>query len=126
MSETSTGQAVPDVADRGRLEIADRVVETIATHAASSVTGVVPSGSAFGKVVGQRLPKASSQVRGEYARVSVDIAVAWPHPLSAVAQQVRAAVSSQIHQIAGLNLSAVDVTVARVEVATAPPARRVQ
>lgn len=115
-----------DPAQRGTLSIADRVIDKMAAEAASSVDGIVRTGSTLEKFVGRKLPKASSTVRGDQARVRVDVAVLWPMPLAQVAADVRSSVSDTVTRLAGLNVSAVDVTVDRVEQVQTHPARRVE
>lgn len=115
-----------DEGTRGGLTVADRVIDKIASHAASSVEGVVDSGSTLDKVVGRRLPRATSEVRGQHARVHVEVAVQWPLALSEIAAQVRSTVSRAVTDLAGLHVPAVDVTVARVDRATPTVTRRAE
>lgn len=115
-----------DPGQRGTLTISDRAIEKVATQAASSVDGVAPSGSTLDKMMGRRLPKVSSHVRGDQARVEVEVAVVWPLSLSDVATEVRSTVGRAVSGFSGLTVTAVDVTVARVERATKSPARRVE
>ncbi len=117
---------LPEAGQRGRLEIADRVIDRIAGHAAMSVPGVVETGSTIGKIVGRRLPRVSSRVHGSGANVSMDIAVAWPHSLGTVAREVRKTVGSQLTSLAGMSTLVVDVYVAKVEPPTVAPIRRVE
>lgn len=118
--------AADDPGQRGRTTIDDRVVAHIATHAAAEVDGVTRVGSGLDKVVGRQYPKAEGQVAGTHARVSVEIAVAWPQPLSVVAGRVRDTVSARLHEMSGLEIDAVDVSVARVMLPQQQAPRRVQ
>ncbi|MEP6526849.1 MAG: Asp23/Gls24 family envelope stress response protein [Nocardioidaceae bacterium] len=115
-----------DPGQRGNLTIADRAINKLASHAASSVVGVVESGSTLDKLVGRRLPRTASDVRGQLTRVGVEIAVEWPLPLSEVAKNVQSAVAQAVSSLSGLTVVAVDVSVSRVEKASNTPARRVE
>jgi uncharacterized alkaline shock family protein YloU len=114
-----------DPGTRGKLTIADRVVDKIAGRAALDVDGVVVSGSGLDKVVGRRLPKVTTRTRGAQTRVGVDIAVEWPRSAAEVAAQVRSAVSEAVTGYAGLKVLAVDVSVVRLESAHSQSRRRV-
>ncbi len=121
-----TEAALPDAGRRGRLDIADRVIERIAEHATTSVVGVVQTGSTIDKFVGRRLPRVTSNVRGDQARVGVEIAVVWPRSLSEVARAVQTTVQRQVTSLSGLKVVAVDVSVIRVEQPQTAPTRRVE
>ncbi len=111
---------------RGRLVVADRVVERIATIAAREVPGVTPAGSALGRAVGRRYPKADAQVAGDRVRITVEVAVAWPASLVDVTAGVRDIVRSRLGELAGLQVDTVDVIAAKVVHEDAPTRRRVQ
>lgn len=112
MTEPTPSLAEP--ATRGRLRIADRVVERIATHSAAGIAGATRSGSTLTGVVGRQFPKASAQIAGSRVRISVDVAVLWPHSLPQVTAAVRDAVAAEVHRLAGMQVDAVDVTAARI------------
>lgn len=111
--------------DRGRLEIAEQVVERVAAIAACEVPGVRRVGSGLESVVGRRYPKVRAQVAGGHVRVRVDVAVGWPAPLARTAAAVRTRVRERLSALVGLTVDVVDVTVATVEVPTRDD-RRVQ
>ena len=112
-------------ADRGRLVIADRVVERIAAKAAADTPGVVPVGSGLAGLVGAKLPKADARIGGQRVRVKVQIAAQWPTPLPTVTRQVRDAVTGQISRLVGYTVDSVDVVAADV-VTQRPQTRTVQ
>ena len=120
------GPQVLDRAQRGRLVIADRVVERIAAIAAGEVAGVVKAGSGLDQVLGHRYPKASATLAGNRTRIHVEIAVAWPHPLGQVCAQVQDEVRDRVTKLAGVRVDAVDVTAAKVVHVPGPQLRRVQ
>ncbi len=115
-----------DAGQRGSLTVADRVIDKLAEQAATQVPGVVSSGSSLDMLVGRRLPRVSSDVRGGQTRVDVEIAVQWPMALGDVATSVRSAVTDAVTAYAGLTVVAVDVTVARVEQTVGADTRRVE
>jgi len=115
-----------DPSTRGKLTIADRVVDKIAGRAARDVGGVVATGSALDKVVGRRLPRVTTTTRGKQTRIGIDIAVAWPRSAAGVAAEVRDAVRQAVADLAGLSVMAVDVSVAKLESARSQNPRRVE
>jgi uncharacterized alkaline shock family protein YloU len=101
--------------ERGTTTIADRVVQKIASIAAGEVDAVTVTRAGWTQVVGgSGLPSASAKVAGGSSRISVEIAAAWPSPLSAVAAKVREHVAHQVTSLTGIDVVAVDVTVADV------------
>jgi uncharacterized alkaline shock family protein YloU len=125
-SSGGSAGGLPDPAERGRLDVADRVVERVAGIAACEVSGVRSVGSGLEGVVGRQYPKVRAQVAGGHARVQLDIAVDWPVPLASTAAQVRDHVRDRLTTLVGLAVDAVDVTVATIAPAAASEHRRVQ
>ena len=111
--------------ERGRTVIADRVVERIASAAAAEVEAVTDSRGGFGRLVLGKLPSAEAVVAGKTSRISVEVGAVWPTPLSVLAGRVRDHVGERVHTLAGVEVTAVDVTVADV-VHSTDSARRVQ
>ena len=112
--------------ERGDLEIAGRVVQKVASIAAGEVRGVVSTGSGFDQLRGHRYPSADATVAGGRARIRVDLAVQWPYSLAQVCAQVRDHVGARVHELVGLTVDAVDVTVSQVVHASEPESRRVR
>lgn len=115
-----------DPAGRGRLDVAERVIERIATIAAGEVRGVRSVGSGLEGVVGRRYPNVKAEVAGGHARVRVDIAVTWPAPLGRTTAAVRDRVRERLQTLAGVTVDVVDVTVATITQPAPPNDRRVQ
>lgn len=111
---------------RGHLTIADRVVQRVAVTAASEVDGVVSIGSGLDQVLGHRYPKADATVAGNRARITVEVAVRWPHPLAEVSADVRQRVRQRVSELVGLQVDAVDVTAAKIVHAPESNVRQVQ
>ncbi len=104
--------------DRGRLVVADRVVEKIASQAATEVdraTGAprrvlgLSLGSATGSA--EDRPQVSAHVDWPVATVSVVMSVAWPAPVLEVTEQVRRHVEEQLATLAGVRTAGVDIRV---------------
>jgi len=112
--------------ERGRLDVAERVVERVATIAAGEVDGVLSTGSPLDGVLGRRYPRANAEVAGRRTSVSLDLAVAWAVPLATTAASVRERVRSRVHELVGLDVDGVNVTVAKVVHEVRTSERRVQ
>ena len=125
-SRSSPAAGASEAGARGRLHIADQVVEKVATIAAGEVPGVRTTGSGLESVVGRQYPKAKAEVAGGHAQVRLDIAVTWPAPLGRTAASVRQHVREQLESLVGLSVDVVDVTVATVSPADRSDPRRVQ
>ncbi|MGL5859268.1 MAG: Asp23/Gls24 family envelope stress response protein [Angustibacter sp.] len=103
---------------RGVLTVADRAIGRVATAVASEVLGVVRVDPATSSVMGSRLsralgrgyPRAQVTQAGHRAQVSLAVAVAWPHPLSATAVDVRDRVRERLQTLLDLEVDMVDVT----------------
>lgn len=91
--------------------------------AAREIDDVTQHGS--GWVPGRSLPRASTEIAGDHARIGVEIAIAWPTPLAEVAARTRDHVQARVTTLTGIDVVAVDVTVAEV-VHVQTESRRVQ
>ncbi len=100
--------------DRGSLNIAEKIVEKVATMAASEVDQVTDHRMGWRRIPGQGLPKATAEIAGGHARIGVQIATPWPSPLTDIATQTRDHVRERVASLTGLDVVAVDVTVADV------------
>jgi uncharacterized alkaline shock family protein YloU len=116
--------------ERGRLTVADRVVERVAGYAAAQVDGAAAAPRRLlGIPVGEARADAEAAVRatvdGRVATVAATIAVAWPQSVRRVTEALRARVREDVRRITDVEVAHVDVDV--VDFATAAaPARRVQ
>lgn len=118
-----------DPGGRGSLVIKDRVATRIAAAAARRVPGVAPSGtgtSGVGAALGRSYPRVEAEIVSGRIRARVEIACWWPTPSAALAVGVRSAVAEQLHELTGLQVDAVDVTIAKIVRVGAEPARRVR
>ena len=108
--DTGGGLAPPE--ERGTLSLADRVVEKIASAAAREMNEVTQHSS--GWIPGRSLPRASTEIAGEHARIGVEIASPWPTPLADIAARTRDHVQERVSTLTGIDVVAVDVTVAEI------------
>lgn len=128
MSElaTTVGHQLPDPDERGTTTIAASAVQRIAEAQLGQVPGVVATGSGLTAVVGRQYPKVTADVAGSRARLTAEIAVAWPFPLADVCARVRDTLITRLTELTGLSIDAVDVTAAKVVQPEAPTRKRVQ
>jgi uncharacterized alkaline shock family protein YloU len=118
-----------DPGDRGSLVIRDRAVQRIAEAAALGVPGVVPAGrrtSSLNAALGRTYPRVDCEVAGDRVRAEVEIVGRWPMSAPQLAAQVRQAVTDQLHELAGLRVDAIDVTIVKIVRPEAAPRRRVR
>lgn len=114
---TSGGQpALVDPEQRGRLTVADRVVEKVAGHAVSLVADAAAAPRrVLGVNIGEARPDEAASVQAEVqddiASVQATIAVRWPRPVQAVADEVRERIRSEVSSITGVRVDHVDVEV---------------
>lgn len=106
--------AAGDAATRGRLEIADRVIERIAAQAAAEVDQATGTsrrvlGVAFGEE--DQRPRVTARVDGDVATVAVVMSVAWPAPVPEVTEQVRARITQRLTELADMRTAQVDIRV---------------
>jgi uncharacterized alkaline shock family protein YloU len=134
-----------DAGTRGRTDVADRVAERIATHAAAEVRGSTRTGNGSGaaatgtadqarkavsgavdSVLGRSLPSVDCTRAGDRVRVHVHVAAVWPTPAADLAASVRDHVRSQLQRLGGYTVDACDVTVDRYVLPHHDTGRRVQ
>ena len=102
--------------ERGRLLIADRVVERVAGYAVMLVTDAAAAPRrVLGVNVGEARPESAAsveaQVQDDLASVQATIAVRWPRPVRKVADSVRERIRSDVATITGMRVDHVDVEV---------------
>jgi len=116
------------ITDRGHTIITPRVVEKIAGRAASEVDGVggVQS-SGLGRFAdlftGSDKREAQAHAEVDRASTAVDIVVSvrYPEPVGAVANRVRQHVIKRLHELTGLRVGEVNITIPELVVPSAPP-----
>jgi uncharacterized alkaline shock family protein YloU len=104
-------------APSGRLVIADRVLERIATHALAEVDEV---GGVARRMLGVPLgasgtgaaPRVDAHVDGHLATLEMTVSVVYPAPVRRAARRVREVVTERIATATGLEIRQVDIDVA--------------
>ncbi|MGY4720234.1 Asp23/Gls24 family envelope stress response protein [Naumannella huperziae] len=113
--DNSAASQIP-AADRGRLRIDRRVVEKIASQAASEVSAAGGTSGGFLGIGARRdfdaRPKVSVDLRGDSATIAVTCGVAYPAPLRETTDAVRAHVHDQVERQVGITVDRVDIDVA--------------
>jgi uncharacterized alkaline shock family protein YloU len=120
---TDTVVTLPPPGERGRLDIRNDVVETIARLAAAGESQTYRA-TGVSRLVGSDLPRARVSVHAGQVRVTMTVAAPWPTPVAVLAERVQAAVTRQVHDYTGLTVTSVDVDV-RCTARDDQPARRV-
>ena len=95
---------LPDVDQRGRTTIDDRVVGKLAAQAVSEVDGVVGEGAA-----------ATADVRGSVVALDIRLAIAYPASIAQTTGRARAHLVSRVAEFTGLAVSRVDITVTALQ-----------
>jgi uncharacterized alkaline shock family protein YloU len=119
---SSTGSKATTLVDTGlgKTVIDDTVVAKVAGLAARDVAGVHALGSGTARAIGAIRDAIGSKDFGQGIKVEVGetqvaadvvIVAEYPVPLQGVAEGVRSAVADAIHQIIGMEVSEVNVTV---------------
>jgi len=120
----------------GTITIADSVVSKIAARAAAENPD---AGAAAARVLGRAvpaaghlglrgtdlagLPKASVDVDGSKAFLTLEISVRWPASVLAVTDQVRSHLRSRVTELTGLTVDEVHIVVADLVTDITPPPR---
>ena len=120
----------------GTITIADGVISKIAARAAAENPD---AGAAAARVLGRAvpgaghlglrgtdlagLPKASVDVDGSKAFLTLEISVRWPTSVPAVTDQVRSHLRSRVTELTGLTVEEVHIVVADLVTDITPPPR---
>jgi uncharacterized alkaline shock family protein YloU len=121
---------LPEPGERGRLTIAEKVVERVAGYAVTQVDGASAAPRRLlGMTVGDARPDAeasvTAQVDGHAATVEASVAITWPNPVRVVADRLRAAIRHDVALMTDVQVAQVDLDVVSFA-AAATPARRVR
>ncbi|HEX6499416.1 MAG TPA: Asp23/Gls24 family envelope stress response protein [Micromonosporaceae bacterium] len=123
------GDGLPPAEARGSLDLAERVVEKIATQAVSEIeyaTGVSRQVLGVGRRRSRTSARVSAMVDGDIATVRITMSVVWPAPVPEVTQQVRDHVAARLVELTSLRVAEVDIEVAGLPTSYGPRARRVR
>lgn len=105
-----TGSPHRAAGERGTLSINPRVVTRIAEVAVRRTDGTVSRSGTLGK----GLPKATARIAGDHVRVGIELAATWGRGYDALAATVRTEVATQVGELTGLVVDAVNVHIAEV------------
>ncbi|WP_299569332.1 Asp23/Gls24 family envelope stress response protein [uncultured Williamsia sp.] len=122
---TPTPPTEPD-GGPGTTTIHDRVGESIGKKAALSIEGVLRRKGSLGLITGGEYPKVSVDMSRPHPDVKVDVAIHWPTQATALCQEVRALVHTELSRLTGVTPHRVDVTIADVVVGDEGSQRRVR
>lgn len=127
---TTTAPAHSDAGDRGALTIGETAVERIATTAVTEVDGVGGSatrvlGVAVGSEDPDRSAKVTATVTGDTASLTVRLSISYPRSVLQTTDAVREHLIRRVHELTGLAVERVDITVTALHTAHADT-RRVQ
>ena len=112
-------KTVEIVDEDGRITIAEDVITSIAKIAAEKVDGIARSGGSSGGLMsifgGEDIaPNIKTDLAEDTARLELRIAVEYGYPVHEVAQGVQKNVQQDIEEMAGVNVSSIDVYVKKV------------
>jgi uncharacterized alkaline shock family protein YloU len=98
---------------RGSTDIADRVVERIATMAVAEVDDAHgPARRLLGlRAPGVAAPKVTVQIDGHLATVRLAMSVRYPAPIRQVTGRVREHVTARVRELTGLEVRHVDIDI---------------
>ena len=113
--------------DRGRLEIANVVVEKVAIAAAGEIDqvgGVARRvlGVPAGRDDGEGRPQVSAKVTGQVASLDVRLTVMYPASVRATTEAVRDRVRDRVYAITEITVSRVDIAVTALPAGGQKPA----
>jgi uncharacterized alkaline shock family protein YloU len=136
MTAATAEAAAAARSELGTITIADGVVSKIAARAAAENPD---AGAAAARVLGRAvpaaghlglrgtdltgLPKASVDVDGSKAFLTLEISVRWPASVPAVTDQVRSHLRRRVTELTGLTVEEVHIVVADLVTDITPPPR---
>lgn len=116
-SATRPKQNVSEAASRGRLVLEKKVIERIAAQAASE-SGTGQTGGVSGGLLGfgsssdlTGRPDTTVELVGTTASIDIALTVAYPTPIRAATDQVRQQVMARVHELTGVEVTRIDITV---------------
>jgi uncharacterized alkaline shock family protein YloU len=112
----ATGRADPrDARRRGRLVLAESVVEKIAGQAASEVNAAYGrSGGTFSfgtDADSDARPKVDVDLSADSADLAIKVGIAYPGSIREATQQIRDHVTSRVESLTGVDVRRVDIDV---------------
>jgi uncharacterized alkaline shock family protein YloU len=112
-AQAPDGPASPG--SRGRLVLAERVVEKIAAQCASEIAEVGGSSRGFLGLGRQRdpsaRPKVSVELTGGIATLSLELGIRYPASIAATTQRLREELRRRVTELAGVRVRQIDIRV---------------
>lgn len=126
---TDTGEPAASRDLPGRTSLADRAVERTAVQAITELADVGGTAHLLGDAVGGSVEERSAQVNATVDETTVALrvrlSIAYPASVARTAHQVRTHLFRRLHELTGLVVTRVDITVTALYL-TQPGARRVR
>ncbi|SDT07462.1 Asp23/Gls24 family envelope stress response protein [Microlunatus soli] len=102
-------------AQRGRVVVANRVIEKIASQTAAEIAGTAGRGGGFlgigAHADASARPKVTAEVAGRTATLRVELGVGFPAPIAALALRVQQELTRNVERLSGVTVTRVDVDV---------------
>ncbi|MCY0905321.1 Asp23/Gls24 family envelope stress response protein [Arthrobacter sp. H14-L1] len=122
------GSGGDDLGSRGHTVLANRVIEKIAGQVASDETSAGGSSGGFLGIGAHAdlsaRPKASVELSGNIATVSVEVGLLYPTPLRQATEDLRQRIRGRVTELTGVEVRQVDIKVAWLTTEGAAPGRR--
>ena len=101
----------------GNIHISEEVLSTIAAAAAMEVKGVNGLAAHFGELLGKKSPAKGVHVKMDENKVEVELSIlmTYGHTIPEVGKNVQENVKAAMESMTGLEITAVNVSVAGVE-----------
>lgn len=113
---------------RGHTVLAGKVIEKIASQVARDESS---AGGSAGGFMGMgahadlsAMPKASVQLTGNIASLSVEVGLPYPAPLRQGTEVLRERIKSRVNELTGIEVRQVDIRISWLTTATEPSGRR--
>lgn len=130
---TRKGAGAPDTGDddldsRGQTVLADKVIEKIASQVAGEES--VAGGSSGGFLgIGTHAdlsarPKASVELSGNIATLSIEVGMSYPGPLRQGTNQLRQRIRSRVTELTGIEVRHVDIKISWLSTTSGEPEGR--
>lgn len=120
--------ADPAAEQRGRVDVADQVVEKIAVAALAETDGVGGATGTVDRMLGRDeaggRPRVTATVSGRSVRLDARISVTYPSPVAATCDRARVHVVRQVEELTGLGVARVDITVSALTLPRTAPVGR--
>lgn len=122
------GEDFGEKGTRGQTVLAAKVIEKIAAQVASDESS---AGGASGGFLGigtradlSARPKASVELAGNIATLSVEVGMLYPVPLRQATEELRRRIRARVTELTGVDVRQVDIRVSWLTTSTDTPGRR--